>query len=323
MKSHALWHESPVNSVILEHNLPDGGHDQLLIESLFSLISLGTEKQVALGRVPPDIHEAMKVPYMEGSFLFPCKYGYSLAGKVIQGDPELKDKIVHVMHPHQDFAWVDRSSAFLIPDGVPPQRAVLAGNLETAVNTLWDSEISIGDSILIAGFGLIGALIAILASGIPGIAITVYEKNEFRCRLALQLGFRVFSESGKTDHLFDAAINTTGDENALQFCIDKTGYESQVTEVSFYGSKPVSVLLGGSFHSARKRIVVSQVSHIPGNRLNRWDHRRRKDLVFHLLRDKRYDSLTGNVIPFKESPGVFTKLRGGSINEISVLLRYQ
>jgi threonine dehydrogenase-like Zn-dependent dehydrogenase len=323
MKSHALWHISPADSEILEQDLPEERENLLLVESLFSLVSQGTERLVASGGVPDDIRDQMRVPYMEGSFSLPCKYGYSMSGRVLKGPDGFNDKLVHLMHPHQDLVWVDPSSVYLIPEGIPPQRAVLAGNLETAVNALWDSGISLGDFVLVAGFGLIGALIAFLASGIPGVTTTIYEKNEKRLQLALKLGFNIFKPSVKHKRPFDVAFNTTADGNALQLCIDSTGYGSQVTEVSFYGKNKVSLMLGGGFHTDRKRIVVSQVSRIPGTRLDRWDALRRKDLVFDLLTNSLYDSLIGNVIPFTESPRLFGRIRENTIDEIAVILKYK
>jgi threonine dehydrogenase-like Zn-dependent dehydrogenase len=215
------------------------------------------------------------------------------------------------------------SSVFLIPEGVPPQRATLASNLETAVNAVWDSDISVGDSVLVAGFGIIGALISMLVSRIPGVSLAVLETNGYRCRLARDMGFRVLNKSTMRNDVFDCALNTTADGKALQYCMDHTGYESQVTEVSFYAAKEISIILGENFHTGRKRIVVSQVSHIPGKKLNRWDYRRRKGLVFSLLKDARFDELIRNTIAFAEAPGVFDQIRNGAINEISIVLQYR
>jgi threonine dehydrogenase-like Zn-dependent dehydrogenase len=323
MRSHALWHRSASESEIITGDIRKEEGKELLVESFFSLVSIGTERTVALGMVPPEIREQMKVPYMEGSFSFPCKYGYSLVGKIIRGPAGLKNRFVHLMHPHQDMAWVHPSSVFPLPDGIPPRRAVLAGNMETAVNALWDSEISVGDSVLIAGFGIVGALIALLASCIPGVAIVVLETNEKRRSLAAKLGFDLFENFRTGNTPFDAALNTTGDENALQICIDNTGFESQVTEVSFYGTKAVSVRMGGNFHISRKRIAVSQVSNLPLKKLARWDHLRRKQLVYNLLKDNRFDCLVENAVPFHDAPVLFKLIRSNAMHEISVLLTYQ
>jgi threonine dehydrogenase-like Zn-dependent dehydrogenase len=322
IKANALWHISPRASEIIGQDLTDTNENLLLIESLYSLVSLGTERVVSRGLVPQAVWTQMRVPGMEGSFSLPCKYGYSLAGRVLKGPARYLGRMVHVMHPHQDVVYAEASSVFLIPDEVPPQRAVLAGNFETAVNAVWDSEISVGDTVVIAGFGLIGALIAMLVSDIPGVTVKVHETNEKRCRVAMKMGFKPALNAGDAAASFDVAFNTTADSEGLQFCIDNTGFEGQVTEVSYYGAERVSVLLGETFHTARKKIVMSQVSHIPGKKMGRWDQQRRKNLVFDLLRDNRYDSLVENIVPFWDAPGLFNNIRNGSIDEISVILRY-
>jgi len=177
VKANALWHTSSQASAILEHELPDRNNHMLLIESQYSLVSLGTERLVASALVPVAIWNRMAVPYMEGSFSLPCKYGYSLVGNVLKGADEYMGKTVHLMHPHQDKTWVNASSVFVIPSDIPAQRAVLASQVETAVNAVWDSRISLGDHVLVAGFGLVGAIIALMASGIPGVKVSILEKK--------------------------------------------------------------------------------------------------------------------------------------------------
>jgi threonine dehydrogenase-like Zn-dependent dehydrogenase len=322
MKTHALWHISPDASAILEHDLPAGNDHMLLVKSLYSLVSMGTERIVASALMPSAVWNQMAVPYMEGTFSLPCKYGYSLTGKVLKGPAEYKGKTVHLMHPHQDRLWVNATSVFIVPDDIPATRAVLASQVETAVTAIWDSRISLGDSVLIAGFGLVGAMIALLTSPIPGVKIAVLEKNEFRKELARELCFDVIDKQDENGKIFDVAIHTAGDEKALQFCIDHIGHESQVTEVSFYGKKSITLMLGETFHTQRKRIVVSQVAHIPSHKLNRWDLHRRKKLVFDMLKDKRFDMLVENRIPFEQAPLLFNQIRYGLINDISVVFQY-
>jgi threonine dehydrogenase-like Zn-dependent dehydrogenase len=323
MKSHALWHTSSVASVILEQELPDRNNNMLLIQSLYSLVSLGTERLVASALMPAAVWDQMAVPYMEGTFSLPCKYGYSLIGKVLKGPEEYRGKTVHLMHPHQDMLWVNVSSVSVIPDEIPAIRAVLASQVETAINALWDSGISPGDSVLVAGFGLVGAIIALLASGIPGVKVSVLEKNEYRKQVAREMCFDVPDRQEDNKNIYDLSIHTAGDEKALQFCIDHTGYEGQVTEVSFYGKKSISLILGETFHTGRKRIVVSQVSQIPSHKKNRWDLQRRKSLVFEMLKDKRFDLLVGNLTPFEQAPVLFNQIRYGLINDISVIFQYK
>ena len=322
MKANALWHTTSECSAILEQELPDRNNHMLLIQSLYSLVSLGTERLVSSALMPAAIMNQMAVPYMEGSFSLPCKYGYSLVGRVLKGADEYKGKTVHLMHPHQDKTWASPSSVFVIPVEIPAQRAVLASQVETAVNAVWDSSISLGDNVLVAGFGLIGSIIALLVSSIPGVKVSILEKNEYRKEIAREMCFRVLDKMDNNDEVFDVAIHTTGDEKILQFCIDHVGHESQVTEVSFYGKKTVALILGETFHTGRKRIVMSQVSQIPSQRMNRWDTERRKNLVFDILKDKRFDLLAGNIIPFEQAPVLFNKIRDGLINDISVVFQY-
>jgi threonine dehydrogenase-like Zn-dependent dehydrogenase len=199
----------------------------------------------------------------------------------------------------------------------------MAGQVETAVNAFWDSGISLGDSVLIAGFGLVGAIIALLASDIPGVKVSVLEKNEFRKEFAREMCFQVVDKPENNNEVFDVAIHTAADEKALQFCIDHIGNESQVTEVSFYGKKSISVALGESFHTQRKRIVMSQVSQIPSGRSNRWDLQRRKELVFEILGDSRFDLQASKIVPFDQEAFLFNQIRYGLINEIAVVLQYK
>lgn len=323
MKANALWHTSSETSVIVEQEMPAGKDDMLLIESHYSLVSLGTERLVASALIPESVRKQMAVPYMEGSFSLPCKYGYSLTGKVLKGPAGYKGKMVHLMHPHQDLAWVDASSVFEIPADIPPQRAVLASQVETAINAIWDSRISIGDTVLVAGFGLIGAITAMLVSGIPGVKVSILEKNEYRKEVARQMCFDVPDTQVHEDMLFDAAIHTAGDEKAMQFCIDHIGHESQVTEVSFYGKKSVTLNLGESFHTGRKSIVMSQVSHIPSHKMARWNLRRRKEFVFDILKDTRFDLLTDKIIPFEQAPVLFNQIRYGLVNDLTVIFQYK
>jgi threonine dehydrogenase-like Zn-dependent dehydrogenase len=323
MKANALWHTTYQCSAILEQELPDRNNHMLLIESLYSLVSLGTERLVASAMVPVAIWNEMAVPYMEGSFSLPCKYGYSLTGRVLKGPAEFKGKTVHLMHPHQDKFWVNVASAYEVPSEIPAQRAVLASQVETAVNAIWDSRISLGDTVLVAGFGLVGAIIALLASGIPGVKVYILEKNEYRKETARKMRFDVLDKPEDNNEVFDAAIHTSGDEKVLQFCIDHIGRESQVTEVSFYGKKSVTLMMGETFHTGRKRIVMSQVSQIPSQKMNRWDLVRRKKLVFDILNDKRFDLLTGNIVPFEHAPVLFNQIRYGLINDISVVFQYK
>ena len=224
------------------------------------------------------------------------------------------------MNPHQDFALVFPDHVSVIPDEVPPHRAVLASVMETAVNAVWDSGISIGDIVLVNGFGLIGALIASVAAQIPGVRVHVNDINNDRKQVAESMGFKLFE--GNKEVQFDIAFNASAKGEGLQFCIDQTGYEGTIMEMSWFGTGTVELKLGTNFHIHRQRIISSQVSQIPGIKLNRWTYKRRKDLVFDLLKNPVFDILLKTQVPFSEAPGTFDLIRQGNLNDICITLTY-
>lgn len=243
---------------------------------------------------------------MEGSFTFPVKYGYSLVGRVIEGDADWQDKIVHLLHPHQDVCIVRTADLFSVPKEVPPLRATLASNLETALNALWDAEVTVGDRVLVVGFGMIGALVARLLQAMPAVSVSVHDTDPERTAMATRAGFTVASSSARN---FDIAFHSSSSEAGLQTSIEAVGPEGKVVELSWYGTQLVSIHLGGSFHQQRKRIISSQVSSLPMHRRARWDVRRRKEVVFELLKDAVFDQHITEVVSFEQLPSLFERIR--------------
>ena len=315
-----LWHTTSEKTLIIPVDYDTTDTTKILIKTSYSMVSTGTERIVSTGQVPPQLWQSMQVPNMAGSFAFPLKYGYSLVGKVIGGDKNWIGKYVHLMNPHQDFALVTPEQVSLIPDEVPAQRAVLASVLETAVNAVWDSGISIGDIVLVNGFGIIGALIASVASQIPGVKLYVNDTNINRKQLASLMGFKMIED--KDTEQFDIAFNASAKGEGLQFCIDRTAYEGTIVELSWFGTGMVELKLGANFHVRRQRILSSQVSQIPGIKLNRWNYKRRKDLVFELLKNPMFDVLLKTQVPFSDAPKTFDLIRKGNSNEICFTFIY-
>jgi threonine dehydrogenase-like Zn-dependent dehydrogenase len=320
MKFKELWHISPTESAICEREYPRIEKEQLLIRSHYSLISTGTEKLVSSGKTPPEMYTAMSVPYMNGYLGLPVKYGYSLVGKVIEGPEPFLDQTVHLMHPHQDYAQVNAKDVTIVPPEIPLPRATLASNMETAVNALWDCEISIGDSVLICGFGIIGSLISILARQIPGVDVSILEVNPDRIEAGRYMDFNLFTEV--PEKKFDVAINTTGSEDALQLCIDHTTQGGIVAELSWYGDHKVSLRLGSNFHIGQKRIISSQASHIPLNKQHKFNIPKRKDIVFTLLKNNIFDKLPLHTIPFDKLPDTFRQMRNQTYHHFCTIVKY-
>lgn len=314
----SLWHLDQSSSEIRREQL-SLDDSKVLLKSLFSFVSLGTERLVASGKVPSPLYLSMRVPFMQGNFTFPIKYGYSLVGQVEQARHKLHGKYVHLLHPHQNACIVSESALSIIPHVIPPRRAVLASNVETAINAIWDSGLSIGDRVLVVGFGNIGALVALIARQIVGVEVVVAEMNSYRSAFAKQLGFFIHDEKMEA---FDIAFNTSANAKGLQLAIDQVGFEGQIVELSWYGEQEVSISLGGSFHQERKQIISSQVGVIPTNKSNRWSYARRKELVWKILEDPIFDQLLTNEIEFGESPKFFENLRLAQAEGMGFYLSY-
>ncbi|MEL6924373.1 MAG: zinc-binding alcohol dehydrogenase [Bacteroidota bacterium] len=318
----ALWHVSAQQSELRATACDKGAEatDAPLLRSEYSLISTGTERLVATGLVGPALYESMRVPHMEGRFDFPVKYGYSLVARVVEQGHSLLGKLVHLLHPHQDYCRVPVNQFSLVPEGINAARATLASNLETAVNAVWDGQVQIGDKVLVVGFGIIGALLCEVLRQIPGVELHILEKNNNRITFGREMGFQIAGETTVSD--FDLAFNTSINAAGLQSCIDRVGQESRVVELSWYGTRPVQLQLGQSFHQQRKQIVSSQVSQIAAPQRARWDYARRKQLVFELLRNERFDRYLTHRIPFGESPAFFEKLRNEPLDGMGYYINY-
>ena len=305
--ANALWHTSPTTSM-LRKAVQTTESAYCTVQSLYSLVSTGTERLVAMGNVPISLHSTMKVPYQEGNFTFPIKYGYSLVGRVTHGPAEWRNTLVHILHPHQDVCTVRPADLFPVPEAVPPLRATLASNLETALTALWDANVAVGDRVLVVGFGMIGALVARLLQMMPAVSLLIHETDTERAAVAQRMGFTLASLP-KDD--FDTAFHCSSSETGLQTSIESVGFEGKVIELSWYGTRSVSVHLGGSFHQQRKQLISSQVSSLPAHRRARWNFQRRKEVVFELLKSDRFDQHITETVSFEHLPSLFDRIRQG------------
>ena len=154
MGATAFWVDRPRAGVLRAERLPDPGPGKVLVETLYTGISRGTETLVFAGRVPPSQRAAMRCPHQAGEFPGPVKYGYCSVGRVAEGPPELAGRAVFCLHPHQDRYVVPAAAVTPLPDRLPPERAVLAANMETALNGVWDAAIRPGDRVCVVGLGV-------------------------------------------------------------------------------------------------------------------------------------------------------------------------
>jgi 2-desacetyl-2-hydroxyethyl bacteriochlorophyllide A dehydrogenase len=317
----AFWITAPGQGELRREALPAPGPGEVLVETVASGISRGTESLVFRGLVPGGQHEAMRAPHQAGSFAFPVKYGYSSAGVVTAGEAAWLGMRVFCLHPHQDRYVVPASAVRRIPDRVPDARAVLAANLETAVNGLWDAGPRIGDRIAVVGAGVIGMLAAALLAEIPGASVQLIDVDPGKMRIAEALGLRLTApEEAERDA--DVVIHTSGTAEGLDTALRLAGFEATVLELSWYGAAPVTVPLGEAFHSRRLVLRSSQVGHVAGDRRARWDHGRRLGLALCLLQDARFDALLEPAVPFTRLPEVMAHVLGPGSGAMCQVVSY-
>lgn len=297
----ALWIPAAGRCEMREQPLPPPGDGEVRVRTLFSGISRGTENLVFQGRVPVSEFERMRGPHMGGNFPFPVKYGYSAVGRVEQGPASLAGRTVFCLHPHQDVFTVAEDAVTLLPDGLSPARAVLAANMETALNIVWDADILPGDRIAVFGAGVVGALVAYLAAGIIGTEVLLIDRSQARQLLAAALGLD-FATEERAAGTFDVLVNASASAEALSQAIALAGQEARIVEASWFGDRSVSLPLGGAFHARRLTIASSQVGSLPPARRARWPHTRRLEKALELLRDERLDRLISGETRFADLP---------------------
>ncbi|MFC5067250.1 zinc-dependent alcohol dehydrogenase [Flaviflagellibacter deserti] len=296
VRATALWMTGPGTVELRSAEVPTPEADEVLVRVLYSGVSRGTESLVFAGRVPASEHQRMRAPFQEGEFGFPVKYGYSSVGVVENGPAELIGRVIFCLHPHQDRCIVPAAAVVPIPENVPEGRAVLAANMETALNVIWDADVSAGDSVAVVGCGVVGALAAHLAKR-EGAEVTIVDVNTDRERIAsaLDCAFAVPEEAPRD---CDIVVHTSATAAGLATALDCGAFEGTIIEASWYGDQLVPVPLGGAFHSRRLKLISSQVGHLPPEKRAEWTHRRRMELALSLLADERLDVLISGETDF-------------------------
>ncbi len=249
----------------------------------------------------------MRAPFQAGEFPAPVKYGYINVGRVVQGPPELVDRIVFCLHPHQQQFVVPCDALYPVPQSVPAARAVLAANLETALNGLWDSGAGPGDRIAVIGGGSIGCLAAWLASRIVGCEVELIDVNPHRAVIAKALGVN-FAPPAAARPEADIVVHASGTPEGLSLALRIAGVEATIVELSWYGDRPVTVALGEAFHARRLTLRSSQVGAIGATRRVRWSLRRRMELALSLLAAPALDVLINSEGSFEELPQTLERL---------------
>ena len=301
LTAEALWYVGAGRAEIRPERLGPLAEGRVRVRAHYGAISRGTESLIAAGRVPASEYGRMRSPYMGGNFPFPVKYGYATVGRVEAGPGGLIGRDVFVLHPHQTVFDVPADAASPVPQEVPISRAVLAANMETALNATWDAAPIPSGPIAVMGAGVVGALVGVLCARVPGAEVTLIDINPARDHLSRALGLDFATpDNAPTD--CKLVVHTSGDPGGLATAIDIAGDEATILEMSWYGEGNVQVPLGGAFHSRRLKIVSSQVGMVAPSRRATTSHRQRLEQALALLTDAQLDALLMPAVPFRELP---------------------
>ncbi|GAB3586347.1 zinc-binding alcohol dehydrogenase [Leifsonia lichenia] len=311
----AFWTERPGSGSLRSEPVAEPGDGDVLVRTLHTAVSKGTESTVFGGHVPVSEYDRMRAPLQDGDFPWPVKYGYLNVGTVEHGPSGLRGRLVFTLFPHQSAFVVPADAVVPVPEGVPARRAVLAGAVETAVNVLWDAAPLLGDRITVVGAGMIGCSVARLAQRIPGVEVVLVDADPSRRAVAERLGVGfALPEDAPRDR--DLVVNASGSEAGLRLALETVVDDGEVIEASWYGDRPVTLTLGADFHVRRLTIRSSQVGAVALRRRARRTTRDRLTLALDLLRDPAFDALLTSASSWRELPQVLAALAEGRTADI-------
>jgi threonine dehydrogenase-like Zn-dependent dehydrogenase len=317
----AFWIGSPGHGELRPVRPPEPGPDDVLVRTLYTGISRGTETLVFRGEVPPSQYDLMRAPFQDGDFPGPVKYGYLNVGVVEAGPAELAGRTVFCLYPHQSRYVVPAAAVTVVPDSVPAGRAVLAGTVETAVNAVWDAAPLIGDRIAVVGGGMVGCCVAGVLAGLPGARVQLVDVDSRRAAVAdaFGIGFATPDQAaGECDLVLHASATEAGLARSLELLAD----DGVVVELSWYGDRRVAVPFGEFFHSRRLTVRASQVGAVAAARRSRRTFADRMALALRLLADSAFDVLVTGESEFAELPRVLPRLATGELFALCHRIHY-
>ena len=321
-EARAFWLVEPGRGEIRPATLPKPSADEVQVRTLWSGISRGTESLIFRGQVPEREYDTMAAPFQDGRLPGPVKYGYLNVGTVESGPTDLAGRTVFCLYPHQTKYVVPATAVVTVPPDVPAERAVLAGTVETAVNTLWDAGPLVGDRVAVVGAGMVGSCVARLLSQIPGVHVTLVDTNPDRAAVAAAFGVD-FALPGDAPEGNDLVVHASATSAGLTRSLELLGPEGTVVDASWYGDAPVTLPLGGAFHSSRLTIRSTQVGEVASARRSRRTRRDRLALAVELLVDPAYDVLLTGSSTFDELPETMAAIASGSLAGLCHTINYE
>ena len=334
-EARALWFTAPRTAELRPESAPSPGASEVRVRAVASALSQGTEMLVYRGEVPDDL--PLDLPTLAGNFGFPIKYGYATIGRVLDTGASVEDlgpgDLVFVHHPHQDVFVVPAAMPVCLSHELDPLLGLFVANLETALNVVHDTPLRLGETVLVFGQGVVGLLVAQLLGLAGADRVLAVDPLKKRRDLARVVGVDETFEPGNdlpervleatAGRGADVAVEVSGSGAALQAAIEAVAVEGTVVAASWYGTKPVTLSLGGHFHRGRVRVRSSQVGRMSPDLGWRWDLARRTETVLGLLPRLYLKELISHRLPFEEAPEAYRLVDERPGEAVQVILTHE
>ena len=333
MNRKSLYFTGDRSVEIREEPVPDCPPDQVIIQSIVSAISAGTEMLFYENRVPEDLRTDATIESLQETGEFPMKYGYSVVGEVVRTGADVSDswkgQTVFSLNPHESHFVTKPQNLLPVPESLSPEDALFLANTETAVNLLMDGRPVIGEQVAVLGQGVVGLLLTALLARFPLQGIITFDLYPGRRERSLQLGATKTYDPSSPDREnnrdpggYDLIFELSGSPDGLNQAIQLAGFEGRVVIGSWYGDKQTDLNLGGRFHRSRIRLISSQVSTIGGQYRGRWTKERRLQTAFSLLQDLQPQHLISHRFSIEEASQAYQLLHQHPEETIQTVLTY-
>ncbi len=332
MKRQALYFTAPWATEVREEPLPTPAAQQVLVQTIVSAISPGTEMLLYRGQFPQDMPVDETIAALDGPSGYPLKYGYAAVGRVValgsgvDTDTIQPGRLVFAFNPHESHFLADPDALWLLPEAMEPETAVFLPNMETAVSFVMDSQPMIGERTAVFGQGIVGLLTTSLLAQFPLARLVTLDAYPLRRRWSRQLGADTSLDPATPNDLSaleaDLALELSGNPAALEQAIACVGFNGRVLIGSWYGQKQATLNLGGRFHRNQIQLVSSQVSHIAPRWRGRWDKARRWQLAADNLARLRPEQLITHRFPIAQAVQAYQLLDQRPEEAIQIVLTY-
>ncbi|HEV7806299.1 MAG TPA: zinc-binding alcohol dehydrogenase [Solirubrobacteraceae bacterium] len=327
-----MYFTAPRQVAVVEEPIAQPSAGELLVETIVSAISPGTELLVYRDEVPATMTLDASIPGLTGTSRFPMKYGYAAVGRVVAAGPaadgDWLGRLVFSMNPHESHFLAAAQDLLPVPDGIGADDAALFANVETAVTLTMDGRPMVGEHVAVFGQGVVGLLTTALLARFPLAGLVTVDLHPLRRRLSIELGAQEAVDPGAGagvdagERGFDLTYELSGSPDVLDQAIAVTRFHGRVVIGSWYGKRRAPVDLGGTFHRSRMQLVSSQVSTIDPALSGRWTSERRRGVAWSLLGDLRPARIVTHRVPLAAAADAYELLDRHPDEAVQILLTY-